>query len=99
MLVRAVGEYQSFEQDDLRDDSRTNDPLLYKNAEGELIRLSGYQSNTFRPEFLFAYTPVPGTVFFAGYGGTMTDADTYRFRGLRREQDQLFIKMSYLVRL
>jgi hypothetical protein len=99
MLVRAVGEYQSFEQDDLRDDSRTNDPLLYKNPEGEFVRLSGYTSNVFRPEFLFAYTPVPGTVFFAGYGGTMTDADTYRFRGLRREQDQLFVKISYLVRL
>ncbi len=99
MLVRAVAEYQSYRQDDLRDDSRTNDPLLFRSDDGEFVRLSGYESNVLRPEFLFAYTPVPGTVFFAGYGGTMEDMDAYRFRGLRRRQDQLFVKMSYLLRI
>jgi len=42
---------------------------------------------------------VPGTVFFAGYGGSVVDDDTYHFRNLRREQDQLFVKLSYLVRM
>jgi hypothetical protein len=99
MLVRAVVEYQSDKQDDLRDDSRTNDPLLRKRRDGTFVRLTGYKANQFRPEFLFAYTPVPGTVFFAGYGGTLEDQDAYKFRDLRREQDQLFVKLSYLVRM
>ena len=43
--------------------------------------------------------PTPGTVFFAGYGGTLEDADAYRFRDLRRVQDQLFVKLSYLLRM
>ena len=37
------------------------------------MRLSGGTSNELRPELLFAYTPVPGTVFFAGYGGSVVD--------------------------
>ena len=63
------------------------------------MRLLGYQSNQLRPEFLFAYTPIPGTVFFAGYGGTVQDDQAYRFRHMRREQDQLFFKVSYLLRV
>jgi hypothetical protein len=99
MLVRAVGEYASLRQDDLRDESRTNDPLLARGGDGSFVRLSGYRSNQFRPELLFAYTPVPGTVFFAGYGGTLQEDDAYRFRRLRRQQDQLFVKLSYLLRV
>ena len=99
MLVRAVAEYQSNQQDDLRDDSRTGDPLLRRLRDGTYIRLSGGKTNELHPELLFAYTPVPGTVFFAGYGGSVVDGDTYRFRNLHREQDQLFVKLSYLVRL
>ena len=99
MLLRAVAEYQSNRQDDLRDDSRTNDPLLFRRRDDSYVRLLGSRSNQLRPEFLFAYTPVPGTVFFAGYGGTLEDEGAYRFRHLSRQQDQLFVKMSYLVRL
>ena len=101
MLVRAVAEYQAERQAALRDDSRTNDPLLARLRDGTFARLSGSTSNQVRPEFLFAYTPLPGTVFFAGYGGTVEDNGiaAYRFRKLRRQQDQLFVKMSYLLRM
>jgi hypothetical protein len=99
MLVRAVAEYQSNQQDDLRDDSRTGDPLLRRLRDGSYVRLTGGKTNELRPELLFAYTPVPGTVFFAGYGGSVVDDDAYGFRNLRRQQDQLFVKLSYLVRL
>ena len=99
MLVRAVAEYRSNQQDNLRDDSRTNDPLLYKLDDGRFFRLSATKSNTVRPEFLFAYTPVPGTVFFAAYGSTLEDNDRYEFRNLRRQQDQLFVNVSYLLRM
>ena len=98
MLVRAVAEYESVRQADLRDESRTNDPLLRRLRNGSFVRLSGYRSNQLRPELLFAYTPVPGTVFFAGYGGTLDDQRAYRFRRLERQQDQLFFKVSYLLR-
>ena len=99
MLVRAVAEYQTARQDDLRDDSRTGDPLLRRRGDGSYVRLLGGTSNQLRPEFLFAYTPVPGTVFFAGYGGSVADEEAFKFRNLRREQDQLFVKMSYLLRM
>ena len=99
MLVRAVAEYQSSRQDDLRDDSRTNDPLLFRTRDGSFVRMVGYESNQVRPELLFAYTPVPGTVFFIGYGSTVDDTKAYRFRDLRREQDQVFVKASYLLRM
>jgi hypothetical protein len=100
ILVRAVGEYQADRQSDLRDDSRTNDPLLFKVADDKFVRLSGYRSNVVRPEFLFSYTPTPGTVFFAGYGGSVEDDGTaYRFRKLKRQNDQLFVKFSYLFRV
>jgi hypothetical protein len=99
MLVRAVAEYQAGRQETLRDDSRTNDPLLLRRRDGTFVRLLGGKSNEVRPELLFAYTPMPGTVFFAGYGGTVEDDDLYRFRKLRRQQDQVFFKMSYLLRL
>ena len=99
MLVRAVAEYQSNRQDDLRDDSRTNDPLLFRARDGSFDRLLGYESNQVRPELLFAYTPIPGTVFFAGYGSTVEDTKAYRFRDLRRQQDQVFVKASYLLRM
>ena len=99
MLVRAVAEYQSSRQDDLRDDSRTNDPLLFRTRDGAFVRMVGYESNQVRPELLFAYTPVPGTVFFIGYGSTVDDTKAYRFRDLRREQDQVFVKASYLLRM
>jgi hypothetical protein len=99
MLVRGVAEYQSNQQDDLRDDSRTGDPLLRRLRDGSYVRLTGGKTNELRPELLFAYTPVPGTVFFAGYGGSVVDDDAYGFRNLRRQQDQLFVKLSYLVRL
>ncbi|HUQ80191.1 MAG TPA: DUF5916 domain-containing protein [Gemmatimonadaceae bacterium] len=99
MLVRAVAEYQSFRQDDLRDESRTGDPLLLRRRDGTYARLLGGTSNQLLPELLFAYTPMPGTVFFAGYGGSVTDDEAYRFKKLRRQQDQLFVKMSYLLRM
>ena len=99
MLVRAVAEYQSTRQDNLRDDSRTNDPLLFRTRGGSFVRMLGYRSNQVRPELLFAYTPIPGTVFFMGYGSTVQDSEAYRFRDLRRQQDQLFVKASYLLRM
>jgi hypothetical protein len=97
-LVRAVAEYAAEHVDALRDDSRTGDPLLVKNARNVYVLRGARRSNVVRPEFLFSYTPVPGTVLFTGYGSTLTDDAPFRFRGLTRASDGFFVKASYLIR-
>lgn len=97
-LLRAVAEYDAEKTDALRDDSRTNDPILVRNGRGVYVKRLASRSNTVRPEFLFSYTPVPGTVLFAGYGGSLTDEEAFRFRGLARQRDGFFVKASYLIR-
>lgn len=98
IFVRAVGEYNVQKVDALRDDSRTNDPLVYEVSPGQFVPLDGFRGNSFRPEFLFSYAPSPGTVFYAGYSGAMNENRAYRFNGLRRERDGFFVKLSYLIR-
>jgi len=41
----------------------------------------------------------PGTVFFAGYGGSYVDTGRFKFSGLSRTEDGFFLKASYLFRL
>ena len=102
VFVRLVGEYAAGVRDSLRDDSRSDDPLLLRDPtdgiykrELALRRLE----NTFRGDFLFSFQPVPGTVFFAGYGGSYVEPESFRFRGVRRLGDGFFLKASYLFRL
>lgn len=59
-------------------------------------------SNVFA-QFLFGYTPSPGTAFYAGYNDDLTrngfSPFTDQFEpGLRRNRRTFFIKMSYLFR-
>ena len=98
LFVRVVGEYNAVEVDDLRDDSRTDAPLLFRNPDGTVSRLTAFADNSFRGDFLFSYQPLPGTVVFLGYGALM--AEPTAFRGdLERSSDGFFIKASYLFRL
>jgi hypothetical protein len=99
LQLRAVGEYQSQKVDSLRDDSRTGDPLLLRTGPGTYARLGAGESNDFRPQLLLAWTPIPGTVFYAGYDATMADPEAWRFRHLQRQRDGIFVKASYLFRL
>lgn len=60
------------------------------------------ESNVFA-QFLFGYTPNPGTAFYAGYNDDLTrngfSPFTDQFEpGLRRNRRTFFIKMSYLFR-
>ena len=98
VFVRFVGQYVAARQDSLRDDGRTNG-AVFRRAGSEFVRLGAQRANTFRGDVLFSYQPTPGTVFFAGYGETMTEPDALRFRDLRRTADGLFVKASYLFRL
>jgi hypothetical protein len=102
LFARLVGEYRTTDQDDLRDDGRTESPILlfdpndglYKRAPAE-----AFDNHGMRGDFLLSFQPSPGTVFFAGYGGSYLDTGRFKFNNLRRTGDGFFLKASYLFRL
>lgn len=102
IFVRVVGEFTTVQRDTLRDDSRTGRSLYYIGTDGTLSPTLGQRVEGLRSEYLFSYTPNPGTVFYAGY--------TSRRQGLTRDMyarpdqmalvgDGAFVKMSYLFRM
>lgn len=100
IFIRFIGQYNSSWQANLRDDGRTNDPLLIRDpTTGVYSPLTRYLSNAVTSNFLFSYQPTPGTVFFLGYGGGYTEPWAFNFTGLTRMNDNFFIKVSYLFHL
>jgi len=103
IFLRLVGEYTSERQDDLRDHTRTEAPLLIFDPEvGDFVRATAFTRESFRGDLLFSYQPNPGTVLFAGYGSTLrnpVDPEDPLRTGLRRADDGFFFKMSYLFRM
>jgi len=99
IFLRGVGQYVAREQDALRDDGRTDRPLLRFDAtSGDYVAIGARSANDFRFDWLFSYQPSPGTVLFAGYGSTLREDRAFRFDGLERAQDGFFVKLSYLFR-
>jgi hypothetical protein len=98
-FVRLVGQYNATYQDSLRDDSRTNLPVYFKNPAGAFSRAGATKSNVLEGSLLFSYRPVPGTVAFIGYGNDASEPNQLQFTGLRRQSDNFFVKFSYLFRL
>ncbi len=100
IFLRAIGEYNAQKQDTLRDDSRTNLPIVIRDpVTGQYVPATGFERNRFRVDALFSYQPTPGTVFFAGYSSFMTEPTGLKFDALRRTNDGFFVKASYLLRL
>lgn len=102
LFLRLVGEYRSDRRDDLRDDSRTNQPILIRDPADGIYKRSlalAFERNQLRFDWLVSWQPSPGTVFFAGYGNQLTDEAAFRFKGLDRQRDGFFSKFSYLFRL
>jgi hypothetical protein len=100
LFVRVVSQYDSELQDDLRDDSRTELPIVYwDEPTGTYERALGFSRNSLRTDVLFSYQPTPGTVVFFGYGNTLADPDAHTPPGRRRASDGFFVKVSYLWRL
>ena len=100
IFLRWIGEYDANEQDALRDDSRTELPIVIRNrVTGSYDPALAQRRNRFRNDWLFSYQPTPGTVIFAGYGSTTAEDESLRFRSLSRVQDGFFLKVSYLFRL
>ncbi len=100
VFVRLVGQYDSQWQDALRDDSRTNDPILIRDpSTGIYARAGARTNNAVRVDWLVSYHPTPRTVLYAGYGNSLTEPDALAFRDLRRTSDGFFLKFSYLFRM
>ena len=109
LFVRVVGQYVTRTQDDLRDDGRTDAPILIRDrATGIYSRDAalGSWSDSFRADWLVSYQPTPGTVIFAGYGSSssaLSDSPLghkyLRFDHMDRVNDGFFLKLSYLFRV
>jgi hypothetical protein len=99
LVIRAIGEYRASQVDALRDDSRTNLPLLVQDpATGAWIRATANIRNGLATNFLVSYTPVPGTIVYAGYGAQLSEPEAFAFRSVNRSNDAFFLKASYLFR-
>jgi len=93
IFFRYVGQYLAQVRDTLRD-PRSGDPLIVDGAPP--ARATGTE---FRNDVLFSYKPTPGTVFFFGYGASLTEPEPFSFQNLTRTTDGFFLKLSYLFRM
>ncbi len=98
IFLRAVGEYDLAEHDDLRDETRTFFPLLINGQ-----KASASRSGQLHGDYLFSYQPNPGTVLFLGYGSEADSnpdpVERFTWQPLRRASDYFFVKYSYLFRM
>ncbi|HEV8398547.1 MAG TPA: DUF5916 domain-containing protein [Gemmatimonadales bacterium] len=93
IFFRYVGQYFAQERDTLRD-PRNGAPLIVGGNPQPRV-----SDTEFRNDLLFSYKPTPGTVFFFGYGSSMSEPTAFTFRDLRRTSDGFFLKASYLFRM
>jgi hypothetical protein len=98
IFVRFVGQYAA-QETDARRDPATERPILTPTDDGALRYAEAGSFNDLRVDFLFSYHPTPGTVFYLGYGSSLTEADAFTFRDMDRVNDGVFVKLSYLFRL
>ncbi|HXF95215.1 MAG TPA: DUF5916 domain-containing protein [Gemmatimonadales bacterium] len=99
IFFRYVGQYFAQDRAGLRD-HRTGGPIYTFDSDAGVWTPAGPEIiNDFRSDWLFSYRPTPGTVFFLGYGASLTEAEAFRFRGLERTGDGFFLKASYLFRM
>lgn len=98
MFFRFVGQYSSAKKDALRDDSRTEAPILIRRSNGTFTQSVASERGSFRADWLFSYQPNPGTVLFAGYGSSMAGDSYFEPSALERLNDGFFVKLSYLWR-
>ncbi len=96
LFLRVVGQYDARRRDALRDPA-TDQPIVVT-TDGVTERASVSTTRDFRMDWLVSYVPSPGTVFFAGYGSSLTEPRPFQFQRLERVRDGFFIKLSYLLR-
>jgi hypothetical protein len=101
LQLRLITEYVVEEQDDLRDNSRTELPIVFVNGSGGYTLASGYREARMRADVLVSYFPNPGTVMYLGYGSTYQEPSEGLMsrRRLERTTNAFFLKLSYLFRM
>jgi hypothetical protein len=97
IFVRLVTQYTATTRSALLD-PLTGETLLVSSDSAYALSRADI-SNGLRLDWLFSYRPSPGTVFFAGYGNSMTEPKPLAFHQLRRTDDGFFVKLSYLFHL
>lgn len=96
--LRLITQYSVENRDALRDDSRTNLPLVSIGSSGS-TPLGAYDHRGFQTNFLFTYLPNPGTVVYFGYGNLRQQPDQLNRPLLGALQSDFFLKLSYLWRM
>ena len=100
IFFRVVGQYDANFVDALKDASRTENPILiHSPGTDSFSRAVATTTNDFRVDWLFSFRPNPGTVVFLGYGASLYEPESFRFRSLERANDAFFAKLSYLWRM
>ena len=99
MFFRVVGQYDAEQQDALYQDVTHYGIVRPLPQTGIVGQDFGFSRNDFRVDWLFSYQPTPGTVMFAGYGGSYEGEEHLRVRGMERTDDGFFVKLSYLFRM
>ena len=95
--VRVISEYALSTRDSLRDDSRTNLPvMLVDPTTGALTRAAAVRNGNLHTDFLLSYYPRPGTVVYLGYGNGQHEPDALNRRIFSPTDDEFFVKLSYL---
>ncbi|MGH7583028.1 MAG: DUF5916 domain-containing protein [Gemmatimonadales bacterium] len=95
---RLISQYALNRQDSLRDDSRTNLPIVYLNSDGTWTRAAAFDNQLLESNLLFTYFPNPGTVVYLGYGTIDQQPDYLGRAHLAPVQSNFFVKLSYLWR-
>ena len=96
IFLRGVIQYTSKYRDSLRDNSRTELPIYFKDEDGDFNLSVPVESNDIQADFLFSYRPTPGTLLFFGYGSVLSEPSRFRFQSIDRQSDGYFLKVSYL---
>ena len=96
--VRLISQYSIDNRAVLRDDSRTNLPLVIKSG-STYVPLGAYDNRGLQANFLFTYLPNPGTVVYFGYGNLRQQPDQLSRPQLGAVQSDFFLKLSYLWRM
>ncbi len=94
IFVRVVSQYEASRREPMVH-WESGRVLVTRNSDGGWVPSVRNRSNLLRTDWLFSYRPRPGTVFFAGYGSSMTEERALAFNGLQRTTDGFFIKASY----
>jgi hypothetical protein len=97
--LRVISQYALDVQDSLRDDGRTNLPLVLRDpVTGVYSRAAAFHTGDLQTNFLFTYLPNPGTVVYLGYGTIDQQPDLVGRPRLAPLQSDFFVKLSYLWR-